>query len=160
MRAPEENRRVIRTYRQTIEARPEVVFPLLCPVRESEWLDGWHFTMLYSASGLVEAGAVFATSFNAEDTLWIVSRHDREARVVEFARFTPGSRTCLLTIAVSPFGDEHSHVDISYAYTSLTPAGDAFLDAWTQETFMADMTFWERSMNYYLRTGKRLARPE
>ena len=32
--------RITRKYRQTINAAPHVVFPLLCPVREAEWLDG------------------------------------------------------------------------------------------------------------------------
>jgi hypothetical protein len=36
-------KRVTRSYRQTINAAPEVVFPLLCPVRESEWLEGGAF---------------------------------------------------------------------------------------------------------------------
>ena len=41
-------RRIIHTYRQTIDATPEKVFPLLCPVREAEWLDGWQYAMIYS----------------------------------------------------------------------------------------------------------------
>ena len=31
-------RRITSTYRQTINARPDDVFPLLCPVREAEFL--------------------------------------------------------------------------------------------------------------------------
>ena len=65
--------RITRTYRQTINAPPEKVFPLLCPVREAEWLDGWCYNMTYSASGLVEKGAVFSTPAEGEaDTVWIV----------------------------------------------------------------------------------------
>jgi len=45
------------SYRQIIHARPDVVFPLLCPVREAEWLDGWDYKMIYSESGVVEEGA-------------------------------------------------------------------------------------------------------
>lgn len=40
-------RRITRTYHQTINAVPETVFPLLCPVREAEWLDGWQYAMIY-----------------------------------------------------------------------------------------------------------------
>jgi len=32
---------VPRRYAQNIHAPPQAVFPLLCPVREGEWLDGW-----------------------------------------------------------------------------------------------------------------------
>lgn len=153
-------KRMVRTYRQAIDGPPDVVFPLLCPVREVEWLDGWEYTMTYSASGLVEEGAVFTTSKpGEEDTVWIVTRHDRAARLVEFARFTPGSRTCVLRIAVAPCGDTRSHVDVSYAYTSVAPPGNEFLDGWTEEAFLDAVVFWEQSMNHFLKTGGRLSRP-
>lgn len=152
-------RRLVRAYRQTIEAPPDTVFPLLCPVREVEWLEGWAFTMIHSASGLAEPGAVFTTSSPGEaDTVWVVTRHDRAAGLVEFTRFTPGSRTCLLRIAVTPSGEARSHVDISYSYTSITPPGDEFLEGWTEEVFHGAMIFWELSMNHFLKTGRRLPR--
>ncbi len=154
-----DSRRVVREYRQTIEAPPEVVFPLLCPVREGEWLEGWDFAMTYSACGVVEDGAVFTTSNSGEeDTVWVVTRYDRQAGLVELARFTPDSRTCVLRIAVSRTGDGRSHVDVSYAYTSIAPAGNGFLDGWTEEAFRGAMVFWEKSMNYFLKTGGRLSR--
>lgn len=40
-------KRITRTYGQTINASPEQVFPLICPVRETEWLDGWRYRMIY-----------------------------------------------------------------------------------------------------------------
>jgi hypothetical protein len=153
-------RRAVKTFRQSIDAAADVVFPLLCPVRETEWLDGWAYSMIHSASGLVEEGAVFTTASPGEaDTTWIVTRHDRAARVVQFARFTPGSRTCVLEIVVTPVSGARSHVDVSYAYTSTSPAGDAFLETWTDAAFLAAMTWWERSMNHFLATGERLVKP-
>ena len=152
-------KRVERSYRQTIEADADAVFPLLCPVRETEWLDGWDYRMVYSASGFAERGAVFSTSSpGEEDTVWIVTRHDAAERRVDFARFTPGCKTCLLSIAVTPVAASRCHVDITYAYTSIAPVGDAFLTEWTEEAFLRLMIFWERSMNHFLTVGGRLAR--
>jgi hypothetical protein len=37
-------KRVTHTYTQKLDATPERVFPLLCPVREAEWADGWQAT--------------------------------------------------------------------------------------------------------------------
>ena len=154
-----QGRRVVRSYRQSIEAPPSVVFPLLCPVREVEWLDGFAFEMIYSASGLIENGCVFKTSSPGEaDTTWVVSRHEPASRILQFTRVTPDSRTCVLDIAVQPDGVERSHVDIAYAYTSTSKAGDEFLNAWTEESFVSAMTFWERSMNHFLKTGQQLRR--
>jgi hypothetical protein len=150
-------KRLTRRYTQTIDAPPARVFPLLCPVREAEWLDGWRYTMIHSRSGLVEEGAVFTTPGDGEpDTVWVVTRHDAAAGVVEFLRFTPESRVCVLRIDVRPRGDGGSFVDIAYTYTAVAPAGNAFLDGFTEEAFLAAVTFWERSMNHWLATGERL----
>jgi hypothetical protein len=156
-----EARRLLKRYRQTIDASPEIVFPLLCPVREAEWLDGWEYMMIYSVSGLIEKGAVFSTANPGEErTVWIVTRHDTEARVVEFTRFTPRAKICVLTIGVEPFGDDRSHVDVCYTYTSIAPQGNRLLQAWSDESFFDAVTFWERSMNHFLRTGRRLPRAD
>lgn len=152
-------KRITRSYRQTINASPDDVFPLLCPVREAEWLDGWQYTMLSSQSGLVEEGAVFTTpGDDEEDTVWIVTRHDAVQRVVEFTRFTPGSRVCVLRIDVSPGDRRRSLVDIAYTYTAIAAPGRAFIEGFTEEKFRGAVTFWEHSMNHWLETGERLAR--
>ena len=36
---------------QVLNAPPATVFPLLCPVREAEWVPGWTVRMIHSASG-------------------------------------------------------------------------------------------------------------
>lgn len=158
MSEPHESaQRVTRSYRQTIDAAPGVVFPLLCPVREAEWLDGWQYRMIFSESGLAEEGAVFSTPHHGEeDTIWIITRHDPARREVDFARVTPGSRASTLTIRVTPEGEAASHVDVTYTYTSLSPAGDAFIAGYTEEAFLKAVTFWERSMNHFLATGTKL----
>ena len=157
--APFTARRITRTYRQTIDTSPDDVFPLLCPVREAEWLDGWRYTMIYSQSGLVEEGAVFSTPGDGEgDTVWIVTLHDAAQRAVEFTRFTPGSRVCVLRLGVSAGDGGRSLVDVSYTYTATSAAGNAFIDRFTEDTFRGAVTFWERSMNHWLATGERLAR--
>jgi hypothetical protein len=157
--APVAARRLTRTYVQTIDAPPDDVFPLLCPVREAEWLDDWQYTMLWSRSGLVEEGAVFTTPGDGEDdTVWVVSRHDPAGRTVEFTRFTPASRVCVLCIRVTPNDRGQSLVDIAYTYTSISDAGHAFIDRYTEESFREAMRFWEASMNHWLATGERLAR--
>ncbi len=150
-------RRITRTYRQTIQASPDVVFPLLCPVREVEWLEGWRCTMLFSHSGLVEDGAVFTTPGDGEaSTVWVVTRYDAVEHAVDFTRFTPGSRVCVLRIRVTPDAEGQSSVDIAYTYTSIADAGDGFIDRFTEESFLKAVRFWEQSMNHWLETGERL----
>ena len=154
-------KRVTRTYRQTINATPEKVFPLLCPVREAEWLDGWRYNMIYSESGFAEEGAVFSTPFEGEvDTVWIITKHDPINHKIEFARFTPSSKTCLLRVAVKSKDRDTSYVNISYTYTAIRPAGNGFIDNFTKETFLKAVTFWEQAMNYFLETGMKFKKAQ
>jgi hypothetical protein len=152
-----EAKRIRRHYCQTINSTPDIIFPLLCPVREAEWLDGWGYQMLYSQTGVAELGAVFSTSFEREqDTIWIITKHDALKHELEFARVTPNSRTSTLTITVRSKDIDSSYVDIAYTYTGITPAGNQFIDGYSEEVFWNMVTFWERSMNYFLVNGKML----
>ena len=150
-------RKATKEYCQTIYALPDKVFPLLCPVREAEWLDGWRYTMIYSKSGLVEEGAVFSTPNPGEpDTVWVVTKHNSSKFRVQFARFTHQSRICVLDIGVRLRDESSSYVDITYKYTGISLAGNKFIDEITDDVFCADMKHWENSVNYFLRTGEQL----
>ena len=54
--------RVRHTYVQKLVASPAEVFPLLCPVREADWLDGWDPLEVWSRSGVAEPDCVFVLS--------------------------------------------------------------------------------------------------
>ncbi len=152
-------RRQTYRYRQINLAPPEKVFALLCPVREADWLDGWQYRMLYSASGAIEEGCIFSTSQDGEeDTTWVVTRYDRRAHEITFARFTPASRVCILEIAVDSAGAGRSNVHIGYTYTALAPEGNDFIEAFTEEAFLDAVRFWEKAVNHYLTTGEKLKR--
>jgi len=153
---------IVRAFVQRIEASPEAVFPLLCPVREGEWLDGWaeRCELVWSASGLAEPGCVFRTTeADRTETIWIITDHDPDRGVVEFARVTPGLAVSMLRIEVTGSDDGTSAVAIRYTVVPTSPEGDA----WAAERFdrhdLADSIFWwERSMNHYLLTGQILRR--
>ena len=152
--------RVVRGYTQHIEAGPETVFPLLCPVREAEWLEGWgdQVEMVHSDSGLAEEGCVFRTRVPGRpETVWAVTRHDPAEKVVEFFRVTTGLVATRLRIEVEPRADGSSSVHVTYTFTPLGPAGRAFVEEnHSEEEFRQDMGFWQDSMNHWLRSGRML----
>ncbi|HYK92235.1 MAG TPA: hypothetical protein VE398_25965 [Acidobacteriota bacterium] len=87
--------RNIHEYTQTNPASPEKVFPLLCPVREADWLPGWQYQLIYSDSGFAELGCVFTTpnatssgSPSPEKT-WIVTDYDPKAFQIGFVWIDP-----------------------------------------------------------------------
>jgi hypothetical protein len=81
-----------------------------------------------------------------------VTKHDPATGQVQFARFTPQSRICLLKIAATARDEHRSFVDIAYTFTGLAKAGNNFIEACTEEKFREAMTFWEEAINHYLAT--------
>jgi hypothetical protein len=155
---------LVRSYVQHIETSPEVVFPLLCPVREGEWLEGWadRCEVIWSASGLAEPGCVFRTTeVGLPDTIWIITDHDPDRGVVTFARVTPGLAASTLRIEVADSGEGTSAVSIRYTILPTSTEGAAYATARYDRTdLLASIVWWERSMNHYLRTSQMLRRDE
>lgn len=147
--------RVSHTYTQRFVASPADVFPLLCPVREADWIEGWNPSLVISASGVAEPDCVFTTSSDAGEAVWYITRHEREAGFVEMVRITPGVTACKLTIQLRPAA-EGSEADITYSHTSLGPKGDEFLRSFTKEYYQKFMQDWESRLNHYLRHGTAL----
>ena len=61
-------KRVTRTYTQQLVAEPSAVFPLLCPVREADWIDGWGSISVIAQSGVAERDCVFVTAAGIRTT--------------------------------------------------------------------------------------------
>jgi hypothetical protein len=122
-------RRRVTDWASEIDATPEQVFPLLCPVREYEWLDGWTAEMVYSESGVAEDHCVFRTIRGREVATWTVSRYEPPARI-EFVRVTPDVEVCSLRISLErvPQGTRLRWVRV---FTGLSDKGDQAIDAWS-----------------------------
>lgn len=77
--------RVTRSYTQRLVAAPSVVFPLLCPVREADWIEGWDPISVVTGSGAAEPDCVFVTP-PGDHVLRVVhegrGRLDRESQPV------------------------------------------------------------------------------
>lgn len=146
--------RATRAFTQHLVAPPSSVFPLLCPVREADWIDGWDPLWVASESGVAERGCVFLTS-GSPDAVWIVTTHDAEAGQVEMVKFTPGVTACMLRIELHASSAGTDAV-VTYEHTSLGPEGDAFIESFTQEYYDGFMREWESRLNHYLRTGEML----
>jgi hypothetical protein len=142
---------------QTNDAPPERVFPLLCPVREAEWVPGWKYRVVYSESGVAEDGCVFSTpNENGPDTVRMVTHYDPAAFRIAFAWVEPGLVATQLRLSLSPAPGGKTRADIRYTYTGLSPEGNAEVERFTPEWFAKKMQGWERAINRFLRTGKLL----
>ena len=147
--------RVRQTYRQRLRAAPATVFRLLCPVRETEWANGWLPDLVISASGLAEPYCVFITPAGPANSIWYITRLEPEELFVELLKITPGVTACRVSIQLSRQGAE-CFADVTYTHTSLGPAGDEFVAKFTAEYFKEFMQVWEKELNHFLTTGRPL----
>jgi hypothetical protein len=145
--------RATHRYTQHLIADPSVIFALLCPVRECDWIEGWNPPLVISSSGFAEADCVFITTNDAKaptNAIWYITRHEPEAAFVEMLKITPEVTACRLTIQLrSTLGG--SEADITYSHTSLGPLGDEFVAAFTEDYYRKFMLDWEQRLNHYLR---------
>lgn len=147
--------RVTRSYAQKLVAEPARVLPLLCPVREADWIPGWDPICVLSESGVAEQDCVFVTAGAPSDAIWFVTRHDAAAGVVEMVKITPGVTACKLTIVLRP-APAGCEATVTYSHTSLGPAGDELVAGFTEEHYERFMRDWESRLNHYLSTGSML----
>ncbi len=148
----EEPFRVTRTYVQKIEARPEEVFPLLCPVREAEWVKGWDPMVVYTKSGLAEPDCIFITGDGEPDSVWVITNLDIDNFELEIIRVTPWTVAAKIHISLKPNGESGTDARVSYTYTALSEAGKDVVNHYTESYYTEFMQHWEAAINDYLLT--------
>jgi hypothetical protein len=138
-----------RTVRRTLhaDAAPADVFPLLCPVREREWVDGWDADVLHSTSGLAELGCVFVARLaGGREATYVVTRYE-PPRDIAFAIFDGAVVETLGIELVAARGG--TDMTWTRAFTGLSPAGNAWIDAHVP-AIEARLDALERMMARYL----------
>lgn len=144
--------RATRTYVQRLAAEPEKVFPLLCPVREADWIEGWDPVAVFTYSGVAEQDCVFVTAGQPNNAVWYITRHEPQNGFVEMLKITPEVTACRVTIQLRSVPDG-TEAEITYSHTSLGPEGDAFVRSFTDEYYRQFMQEWEEQIKHYLRHG-------
>ena len=151
-------RRIKHSFTQSIKGTPAQVFPLLCPVRETDWIPGWKTDWVISDSGVAEQNCIFQTpprpGSGGAASIWVITRHDAEAFKVEMIKVTPGFTVGKLQISLSAQGQGGTDATIAYEFTSLGPLGDTYLEGFTSQWYEKFMRVWETQMNHYLETGE------
>ena len=143
----------VRESTMRLTASPQRVFPLLCPVREHDWIETWRAVIVHSDSGVAEKGCVFTTDDpHGAHSVWTVSRYEPEAGAIEFVVVTPGLLVTTLEVALEPDGDG-TLARWRRTFTALNPAGERAIAALAGPAYDTKMQALERQLDYYLRTG-------
>ena len=135
----------------TMPAAPERVFPLLCPVREFDWLPHWACEVIHTESGVAEDGCVFQTAFPGDGKVtWVVSAYEPPARI-EFTCVAPDLFVMRLKLRLEPHGADETMVGWRREFLSLNEAGDRHLaEHKTGAAHAETMERLERCLRQYL----------
>ena len=148
-------------YMQHLNASPKTVFPLLCPVLEVEWAPGWMPEMVISKSGVCEQDCIFITPpempSEPGNSIWVVSKYEPDNLELEMYKVTPEHTISKLEISLLAESDNCTKALISYEITAIGSAGNKFMEEFTEEWYKDYMVEWEKAMNHYLDTGKKIA---
>ncbi len=143
------------THEALIHAPPERVFPLLCPIREKEWIDGWDARVLWSRSGVAEDNAMFATHIESGET-WVTTRYEPERFRVEYTIFAGGHAVLRMDLALADAGHGTTRWTTRRTYTGLDVLGRALISRTTERQVLDDQDRLARQLEYFLANGKML----
>jgi hypothetical protein len=150
--------RAVHSYTQRLEASPDAVFPLLCPVRECEWVEGWNPRLVVSGSGLAELDCVFVTGPAEGEATWVVTEYEPPVRI-GFVKVMPGETVVRISIELAPEGKARTRARVTYGCTALSEEGRTVVDGFTEEHYAEFMNEWEEALNRFLaRAGRGSAR--
>lgn len=145
-------RRKIQNYKGTFSTSPEKLFPLLCPARECDWIQGWDCELIYTDSGYAEDNCVFQTDESSSHGpgLWTFTRYEPN-KILEIIRITPHFLT---HIKISVIGKKNGTTTSVWTliFTGLTEEGNNLIDQMPDKDENFDMVI--SALDYYLQTGE------
>jgi hypothetical protein len=134
-----------------IPAPPEQIFPLLCPVRETDWICDWKCDMVYTSSGFNELHCIFQTHWEqvGQETWFTVDYTPN--RSVAFVRAS-GDWIIHYVISLTPtnIGTE---VNWQQVLVGMTPGGNDNIARMTRK-FNDMIDQLGKALAYYLTYNK------
>ena len=134
---------------------PKDVFPLLCPVREHEWIEPWRADILFAESGRAELDCVFATDSPEEGyDVWVVCRWEPHERI-EFIRCS-AQRAVRFTVSLTPT-PEGTRITWTQTLTGLNDAGNRQIENLSETEYKRYIdAVGGKMLSYFLETGERM----
>jgi hypothetical protein len=134
--------RAVRSHAFDLPLPMSEAFRFFEPEGERAWAPGWNPAYVYPASGEPGKGMVFTTGEGEEHTIWIVMHYAPATGAVEYARITPNVRTAIVRVQCSPVDTRNTRVTVSYEYTGLSEAGNAYVRTMDEAAYRAFIDSW------------------
>jgi hypothetical protein len=148
-------RQVTRSYTIRADGQLDEVFSLFDPIGERKWAEDWNPTIIFPASGIAQ-GAIFVTGKDGSESIWVITKFDKENCNIVYTSVTPNSRVSLIDILCEPNGANRTRARVTYTITALSENGNRYIDSFSKEHYDKWMTHWETAINHYLQYGRAL----
>jgi hypothetical protein len=128
---------------------PDAIFPLLCPVREYEWIPEWKCDVIQTKSGVNEKGCIFRTNFDGfgGPEIWVTSVFEPN-RHLEFVRTSP----CLVTIYTIDLMPAKGGTTLTWdqTVTALNEQGNLLIETHTEADYNGMIKSLETKLDTFL----------
>jgi hypothetical protein len=151
-----EARRLVVSHTHRVPGSAAQVFPLLCPIREYDWLEPWACEMVYSRSGVAELDAVCTTDFaDRGHGVWTCSRYDPPGRI-EYVVHWSTQVVDHLQIVLEQDEEGGTSLTWTRTFTGLDEAGNRHIDEHVAPHAEIQLHVAGRVLAHYVETGEML----
>jgi len=145
-------KRLLLSCEQLLKAKPEKIFPLLCPVREYDWIDTWGCEVVFTNSGFAELDCVFVTDIDkCEKEVWVIDKYEIN-NIVQFIKFNSSIIT-RYRISLNDNLDGTTKAAWEQIITSLNEKGNDYIDCFIKDEYYKKISVLEEKLNFYLLNG-------
>lgn len=144
-----------RVARFEVQGKPAEIFPLLCPVREYDWIPDWSCTMNYSESGVAEKNAVFRTDhlFGVKSVVWYCITYEPDT-FIEYLMVSGRDGVVRLSIGLAQKDDRKAEVTWAMVFTATSWAGRRIgRRQFSEAAFTEMMRSRQAQLDHYLLSG-------
>lgn len=138
-------------HRFTVKAEPKAIFPLLCPVREYDWIPFWKCRLIHSTSGRAEKDCVFRTFFlhRGRET-WTCYLYEPNECIGYL--HIGGGRVTRVEVSLTP-EDQSTQITWSSTLTGLSWRGNRYIEKMSQPAYEGEIGALGAMLDQYVTTG-------
>lgn len=155
-------------HRVLIDDAADACFARACPLSELDWIDDWHFDLLYSDSGRNEDDCMFLEAMSGlavhrsprANTCWYTTLHDVARRRFHAVLLTDDFIIGRWAVEMSAVGNGSTEVRWSIAYVGLNERGNQIvLEQGLETRALGMLRFIASSLKLHCETGRVLRLP-
>lgn len=120
------------------------------PEGERPWAGKhWDPRFLYPTPGRDEDGAVFTIQHGPLKAVWVITRHDFQARHFQYVYFLPDLLVTTIDVRFEPMDAKTTKVHVTYVRTAVSAEGDEHVAVMSEEDKKSGDE-WQKAIDAYL----------